>query len=79
MLLKDAQSAYSRRDLAELCENCFFGCVSLSHGTFGVSSSLKLIGKWIFFGTGVLEISVSGSFEKKLRELLLQVQASFLC
>ena len=37
----------------ELCEKCFSECGSLSSVTFGLSSSLKVIGKSAFWGTGV--------------------------
>ena len=39
----------------ELCDQCFCECKSLSRVTFGESSSLKLIGKEAFCGSGVRE------------------------
>ena len=40
----------------ELCEGRFSECESLSRVTFGESSSLKLIGREAFRGSGVREI-----------------------
>ena len=48
----------------ELCESCFFCCESLSRVTFGESSSLKLIGKEAFCGSGVVEIHIPDGVEK---------------
>ena len=45
----------------ELCEKCFYECESLSHVTFGESSSLKLIGKMAFFGSGLTCFCLPGS------------------
>ena len=42
----------------ELCESCFYECKSLSRVTFGEPSSLTLIGKEAFFGSGVREIHI---------------------
>ena len=42
----------------ELCEKCFYECGNLSRVTFGKSSSLNLIGKDAFSGSGVVEIHV---------------------
>ena len=47
----------------ELCEKCFCECKSLSRVTFGESSSLKLIGKKAFLGSGVVEIHIPDSVE----------------
>ena len=42
--------------VVELCEKCFCVCESLLRVTFDESSSLKLIGKEVFNGSGVVEI-----------------------
>ena len=44
----------------ELCEECFCVCKSLSRVAFGESSSLKLIWKWAFSASGVVEIHILG-------------------
>ena len=48
----------------ELCESCFFECKSLSRVTFGESSSLKLLGKGAFCGSGVVEIRIPDGVEE---------------
>ena len=60
MLKNFVKSALTR----ELCEECFDACVSLSRVTFGASSSLKLIGKGAFRGSGVCEIHIPDSVEE---------------
>ena len=52
----------------ELCEECFYDCQNLSRVTFGESSSLKLIGKAAFNGSGVREIHIPDGIEQLLRD-----------
>lgn len=49
---------HSPDNVEELCEGCFACCKSFSRGTFGVSSSLKLIRK------GTFRESVRDSYSK---------------
>ena len=58
-----SENAYHVR-LAEICEDSFRNCKSLSCVTFGESSSLKLIGKWAFSQSGVREIHIPDGVEK---------------
>ena len=52
----------------ELCEKCFYGCKSLSRVTFDESSSLKLIGKEVFYGSGVVEIHIPDRIQRFLMD-----------
>ena len=61
-----SENAYHVR-LAEICEDSFRNCKSLSCVTFGESSSLKLIGSGAFQGSGVREIHIPDGVEE-LRE-----------
>ena len=54
--------------IEELCEKCFSLCKSLSRVTFGESSSLKLIGRLAFQGSGVREIHIPDGVEKLYEE-----------
>ena len=44
----------------ELCDECFSWCEHLSRVTFGESSSLKLIGKRAFYGSGLVFVCLRG-------------------
>ena len=52
----------------ELCDSCFSWCKRLSRVTFGESSSLKLIGKKAFDGSGMVEIHIPNSVEQLSEE-----------
>ena len=54
----------------ELGDSCFGECESLSRVTFGMSSSLKLIGKKAFSGSGLSEIHIPDSVAELLRHAL---------
>ena len=52
-----------RMVLKNLVKSAFSWCKSLSHVTFGESSSLKLIGKGAFSESGVCEIHIPDGVE----------------
>ena len=54
--------------VVELCEKGFCVCESLLRVTFDDSSSLKLIGKEVFNGSGVVEIHIPDVIERLVRD-----------
>ena len=63
-VMESVQLMSIRDSVEELCESCFYKCKSLSRVTFGESSSLKLIGKKAFYGSGVCEIRIPDRVEE---------------
>ena len=51
-------------NVEEICEACFYRCLSLSHITFGESSSLKRLGWHAFFDCALSEIHIPDGVEE---------------
>ena len=63
-LMQVVQLVSIPNSVEELCEKCFYACVSLLRATFGESSSLMLIGKKAFYRSGVVEIHIPDGVEE---------------